>query len=303
MQEYQFEKIESFSNENGEQTTRFCLKNLEPSYGITIGNTLRRILLTDLTGTAITSVRINGINNEYGTIPGVREDILELLLNFKLVKFKGLLESPYYTSLNVVGPHLVTAGDIPLMNGLKIVNSKQYIATILEQAELKFEVKIESGKGYRLLTDNMQRQTSDFLSLDTIFTPVKNVSYNIVDVDRFDNKFVENLELEITTYGTLTPSEALMEAAQILQNLFGSLTVCEPKILEPIEVNSAHETRIEELQLSIRAYNCLRTINIRTIEDLKQYSIKELKEIKNFGQKSADEVAQKLKDRFDIRLK
>ena len=302
MEKCQFEKMESFSNENGEQTTRFCLAGLEQSQATTIGNALRRVLLTDLMGTAITAVRIYGINHEYGTIPGVREDVLEILLNLKQIKFHGVCLEPCFTTLEIGGPYLLTAVDITVPSDLKVINKKQYIATISEQTKLKLELQIESGRGYRLVTDELHRDFEPFLNIDAIFTPVKNVSYKVLDLYRFDEKLLEDLVLEITTDGSLNPKDALIEAAKILQNTFGSLTVGEPKALKPTTIISSRQILIEELQLSVRAYNCLKRANIRTIDDLTQYSIKELKEIKNFGQKSANEVIQKLQDRFDIRL-
>lgn len=302
MKHYNFEKLNSFSNKKGEQTTRFCLKNLEQSHGITIANPLRRILLTELEGTAITAFRIKGLSHEYGILAGMREDILELLLNFKQVKFKGILEEPFYVKLNITGPRLITAKDIPLMKGLNVINSTQYIATISEQCNFQLELKIESGKGYRLLTDDIERQSGNFLNIDAAFTPVKNVTYQLIDKVSFTEKIVEDLELEITTDGSLTPNEALFRSAQILQNLFGSLTVYEPKVSKSIEIDKSVEISIEELQLSMRAYNCLFNAKIRTIEQLSKQSIKELRQIKNFGQKSANEVVQKLKDKFGICL-
>nr|YP_003002205.1 DNA-directed RNA polymerase alpha chain [Aureoumbra lagunensis]ACS36917.1 DNA-directed RNA polymerase alpha chain [Aureoumbra lagunensis] len=302
MEQFQFEKMDSFSNENGEKTTRFCLAGLEQSQGITIGNALRRVLLTDLMGTAITAVRIYGVNHEYGTIPGVREDVLEILLNLKQIKFHGTCSDPVLITLEIEGPYLLTAVDITVPSNLNVINTKQYIATISEQTKLKLELQIESGCGYRLVTDELHRDSGTFLNIDAIFTPVKNVSYKVLDLYRFDEKLLEDLVLEITTDGSLNPKDALIQAANILQNMFGSLTVGEPKALKQTTTISSRQILIEELQLSVRAYNCLKRANIRTIDDLTQYSIKELKELKNFGQKSANEVIQKLQDRFDIRL-
>lgn len=302
MQKFQFEKLDSFLNANGEQTTAFCLKALEKSKGITIGNTLRRVLLTDLKGTAITAIRVHGTNHEYDTIPGVREDILELILNLKQIKFEGILDEPYFCTLDIKGASLVTAADIEIKSGLRIINPNQYIVTVSEGSIFKLEFQIESGCGYRVVTDEINRDSGCFLNIDAVFTPVKNVSYDVFDSYNFDEKEVEDLHLEITTDGSLTPSEALLDSSQNLGQLFSSLDVCESGVLESPEEFSSREIFIEELQLSVRAYNCLKRAGIRTIEDLMQFSVKELKEIKNFGQKSANEVIQKLEDRFDIRL-
>ena len=302
MQQFQFEKIESFSNEKGHQTARFYLKGLEQGQGITIGNTLRRALLTELEGTAITAVKVYGVNHEYGTIAGIREDILELLLNLKQIKFRGKIPEFYSTILEIKGPCLVTASDIPLSSNLTVINKSSYIATISEKAILKLELKIETNRGYNLVDNNLHSQSGQFLSIDSIFTPVKRVFYTIHDSYLFSEKLCEELELEITTDRSLTPDESLLKAAQILQELFGSLDISEPKILQQPEAKSSRKILIEELELSVRAYNCLKTRDIHTIDDLRKYSLKQLKEIKNFGQKSANDVIQKLQDKFNIRL-
>lgn len=302
---FSFEKMESFSNENGEQTTRFRLRTMEggQSYGVTLGNTLRRVLLTELQGTAITAIRINGINHEYTVISGVREDILDLLLNFKQIKFRGLLDKPCYINLDVKGPRLITAGDISLVEGLSIINSNQYIAAVSEQSELKIELKIESGKGYRLLTNDSQLRTGDFLGIDAIFTPVKNVSLEVSDSYTLGGKIIEQLELEITTNGSLTHLDVLINSEQIAQDLFSSIIISEPKkVSKMVDFSVSDEFLIEELKLSSRAYKCLQSIGVRTINDLSRCSVQELKSIKNFGQKSMNEVIQKLKDQFNIHL-
>ncbi len=304
MQQFQFEKVESCSNDLGEQTSRFRLQGLAQGQGLTIGNTLRRVLLTELEGTAITAVQIKGINNEFATIPGVREDVLEILLNLKQIKFQGLLETPFLTSIVLKGPQLVTADHLVLPPTLNILNPNHYIATISEQTNLELELKIESGTGYLVLNDDSQSNSNDFLNIDVLFTPVKNVNYEIRDSYKVDEKITEILDLEITTDGSITPLEALNKSSQILQALFGGLIIDEAKnnVSSVPTIETELDILIEELQLSVRSYNCLKRVNILTIADLVQYSVKELKEIKNFGQKSANEVVKKLQDRFDISL-
>ena len=304
MQQFQFEKVESYSNDLGEQSSKFRLKDLTQGQGLTIGNTLRRVLLTELEGTAITAVRINGVNNEFATIPGVREDVLEILLNLKQIKFKGLLETPFITRILIQGPQLVTATNISLPSGLNLINPNQYIAAISEQTNFEIELKIESGTGYNFTDEGSRITPEDFLSLDSIFTPVKNVNYQITDSYKIDEKITEILDLEIITNGSIAPNDALNKASLLLQTLFGSLVIDESQAntVPPEKTENELGILIEELQLSVRAYNCLKRVNIKTIADLVQYSVKELKEIKNFGQKSANEVVEKLHDRFDICL-
>lgn len=302
MKQFQFEKIESHSNQLGEQTTQFRLSALAIGQALTIGNTLRRVLLTELQGTAITGVRLNGVNSEFATITGVREDVLELLLNLKQIKFKGLLTKPLFTRVEIHGPKLVSANCFILPDELSVLNSKQYIATISENVCLGFELKIESGCGYHIIDENLEQSSVDFLNIDSVFTPVKNVNYQVKDSYQLDEKLTENLDLLITTNGSITPNEALNEATAILETLFGSIGIDESTVLVEPKKEVNLNILIEELQLSVRAYNCLKRVHIETIADLIQYSVKELKEIKNFGQKSANEVIAKLQDRFDIYL-
>jgi DNA-directed RNA polymerase subunit alpha len=302
MKQFQFEKIESHSNQLGEQTTQFRLSALAIGQALTIGNTLRRVLLTELQGTAITGVRLNGVNSEFATITGVREDVLELLLNLKQIKFKGLLTKPLFTRVEIHGPKLVSANCFILPDELSVLNSKQYIATISENVCLEFELKIESGCGYHIIDENLEQSSVDFLNIDSVFTPVKNVNYQVKDSYQLDEKLTENLDLLITTNGSITPNEALNEATAILETLFGSIGIDESTVLVEPKKEVNLNILIEELQLSVRAYNCLKRVHIETIADLIQYSVKELKDIKNFGQKSANEVIAKLQDRFDIYL-
>jgi DNA-directed RNA polymerase subunit alpha len=305
MQQFQFENVESYSNDLGEETSRFRLQGLTQGQALTIGNTLRRVLLTELEGTAITAVRIKGVNNEFATIPGVREDVLEILLNLKQIKFKGIIEKPFLTSLSITGPQLIAATHFGLPPTLSLLTPNHYIATISEQMDLELELKVESGTGYRTLDEDLQYNSKDFLNIDAFFTPVKNVNYEIRDSYKVDEKITETLDLEIVTDGSITPVEALNKSAHILQTLFGALIIDESN--KTVDAVPENETKlnvlIEELQLSVRAYNCLKRVNIQTIADLMQYSVKDLKEIKNFGQKSANEVVKKLSDRFDICLR
>ena len=305
IQQFQFEKVESYSNDLGEQTSRFLLNGLAQGQGLTIGNTLRRVLLTELKGTAITAVRINGINNEFATIPGVREDVLEILLNLKQIKFKGLLDVPFLTHISVQGPQIITAGNIDLLPELSVLNPRHYIATLSEQINIELELKIESNTGYQFIDEDCKSQSLNFLNIDSIFTPVKNVNYQIKESYRVDEKLTEILDLEIITNGSITPNDALNKAAQLLETLFGSLVIDESTtmLVPQEELETELDNLIEELQLSVRAYNCLKRVNIKTIDDLVQYSVKELKEIKNFGQKSANEVIEKLQNRFNICLR
>jgi DNA-directed RNA polymerase subunit alpha len=302
MRQFQFDKIESCQTDLGEQTTRFILKDLAPGQGLTIGNTLRRVLLSDLEGTAITAVKINGIKSEFSVIPGVREDVLELILNLKQIKFRGLLETPFFASVKVQGPSIITSSSINLPPDLQMLNSSQYIATVSDNLNFELDLKIESGQGYNMLESSTSDLTADFLNIDSIFTPIKTVNFDIKDSFKVGEARTEILDLEITTNGSTSPNEVLKKAAQILQVLFSSLIIDESNLVSKFEKEENFNVFIEDLELSVRAYNCLKAASIHTLANLIEYSIKDLKKIKNFGKKSATEVVEKLQDRFGVSL-
>jgi DNA-directed RNA polymerase subunit alpha len=302
MLQLQFDKLESSSTDLGAQTTRFVLNELVPGRGLTIGNALRRVLLSELEGTAITSVKVQGINSEFSVIPGVREDVLELMLNLKQIKFRGFLETPFFTRLIISGPSIVSASNITLPPELQILDSSQYIATVSKNTTFELELKIESGSGYNSIDEKSMDSALDFLHIDSIFTPIKTVNFDIKDSYQIGEKRTEALNLEITTNGSTSPSEALNKAALILQNLFSSLIIEESDVTLPPEKDITLDISIEELELSVRSYNCLKAANIQTLEELIDYSVKDLKKIKNLGKKSVTEVVEKLHDRFGIRL-
>jgi DNA-directed RNA polymerase subunit alpha len=302
MLQLQFDKLESSSTDLGAQTTRFVLNELVPGRGLTIGNALRRVLLSELEGTAITSVKVQGINSEFSIIPGVREDVLELMLNLKQIKFRGFLETPFFTRLIISGPSIVSASNITLPPELQILDSSQYIATVSKNTTFELELKIESGSGYNSIDEKSMDSALDFLHIDSIFTPIKTVNFDIKDSYQIGEKRTEALNLEITTNGSTSPSEALNKAALILQNLFSSLIIEESDVTLPPEKDITLDISIEELELSVRSYNCLKAANIQTLEELIDYSVKDLKKIKNLGKKSVTEVVEKLHDRFGIRL-
>ena len=290
---------------------QFLVNNLEPGQGITIGNQLRRVLLADLGGMAISAVRIVGIRHEFATIPGVREDILEILLNLKGIIIKSDTKDVKFGRLKVQGPLVVTADLIDLPAGLKIINPNHYIATVSTSINLEIEFKIEYGVGYKLASQLFADEDKNFLQIDTIFMPVQKVNFKIENVYENDNKITERLLLEIWTNGSLEPLEAIKKACQVIIKLFTSLIELRDtkENVEPIlnkgslSVEPYTNIAIEELQLSVRAYNCLKKAKINTVGDLLQYSPEELQELKNFGRKSADEVFSTLKNKLNIILK
>jgi DNA-directed RNA polymerase subunit alpha len=302
------EKIES-----GACHGQFLINHLRPGQGITIGNQLRRVLLGDLGGTAISAVRIAGVNHEFSIIPGVREDILEILLNLKGIVFKSESESKdvQFGRLKIQGPAVITADLINLPANLKVVNSNNYIATISTANIFEIEFKFEYGMGYKLASQSFLEENDNFLKLDTIFMPVQKVDFKIENVYDTANNITERLFIDIWTNGSISPNEAIKLAAQIIIDLFTLLInnsnkpeKNELEVESPsISIEPYTNVAIEELQLSVRAYNCLKKAQINTVGDLLKYSPDKLQKLKNFGQKSADEVFSTLKTKLGIILK
>jgi DNA-directed RNA polymerase subunit alpha len=290
---------------------QFVLNFLKPGQGITIGNQLRRVLLGDLGGVAISAVRIAGITHEFSTIPGVREDILEILLNLKGIVLKSKLKDTQYGRLKVQGPSVITADLIQLPADLEIINQNHYIATISTSNILEIEFKFEYGTGYKLANQVFSDEDENYLQLDTIFMPVQKVDFKIENVYDSSNNISERLLIDIWTNGSISPNEALEYAAQIIIDLFLLLlnnkntTEKNPLDLKnpSLSIEPYTNIAIEELQLSVRAYNCLKKAQINTVGDLLQYSPEKLQELKNFGRKSADEVFSTLKNKLGIILK
>ena len=289
---------------------QFVINSLKPGQGITIGNQLRRVLLGDLGGIAISAVRIAGVTHEFSTIPGVREDILEILLNLKGVVLRSKIKDVQFGRLKVQGPTVITAELIQLPTEMEIINPNHYIATVSTSNIIEIEFKFEYGTGYRLATQNFSEELNNYLQLDTIFMPVQKVDFKIENVYDIGNNSNERLFLDIWTNGSISPNEALESASKIIIDLFTVLiknTIRnENNQLEQqsdsISIEPYTNIAIEELQLSVRAYNCLKKAQINTVGDLLQYSPEKLQELKNFGRKSADEVFSTLKNKLGIIL-
>lgn len=307
MTQFQIECVESTTRKNQGQYSRFVLEPLGRGQGLTVGNALRRVLLSNLPGAAVTAIRIAGVNHEFATIPGVREDVLEIMLNMKEVIFKSYSDQPQIGRLVATGPATVTAGHFDVPSELEVIDPTQYVATLVEGAKLEMEFRVERGTGYRAIERGKDDSSSlDFLQIDSVFMPVTKINYGIEEV-RIDGLGIKDrLTLEIWTNGSVHPREALSEAAQIIAALFAPL-----KDLNELEatqseyqdeVNPESQIPIEELQLSVRAYNCLKRAQINTVADLLDYSQEDLLEIKNFGQKSAEEVIEALQKRLGITL-
>ena len=304
--QFQIECLETKTNKNQSQYSKFVLEPLERGQGITIGNSLRRVLLSNLEGAAVTAIRVGGVNHEFATIKGVREDILEIILNMKEIILKSYTHQPQIGRLVAIGPATVTAAQFELPSEIEAVDPSQYIATLSEGARLEMEFRIETGKGYRAVERGKDETTSlDFLQIDAVFMPVTKVNYTVEDA-RIDGSLArDRLILEIWTNGSLKPEEALSQASGLIIDLFNPLKDLTLKPFEDEyqdEVNPESQIPIEELQLSVRAYNCLKRAQINSVADLLDYSQEDLLEIKNFGQKSAEEVIEALRKRLGITL-
>ncbi|MDX2229267.1 MAG: DNA-directed RNA polymerase subunit alpha [Leptolyngbyaceae cyanobacterium bins.349] len=306
MAQFQVECVETRTERDQSQVSRFVVEPLERGQGTTLGNALRRVLLSNLEGTAITAVRIAGVSHEFATVPGVREDVLDILLNMKKVVLKSYSSQPQIGRLIAQGPMTVTTAHFDLPSEVELVDPNQYIATLSPGAVLEVEFRIEKGKGYRAVDKGRDDSAAlDFLQIDSVFMPVRKVNYSIEDARIGEALEKDRLIMEVSTNGSLTPQEALSQAANILVDLFSPLREIPPESTEEDgdeKEDPTNQIPIEELQLSVRAYNCLKRAQINSVADLLDYSQEDLLEIKNFGQKSAEEVVEALQQRLGITL-
>jgi len=257
-----------------------------------------------LPGLAITGVRITGINHEFSTIPNVKEDVVDILLNIKQIILKGSAPEPTLVRLCTNTPGIITAGDLELPDNISLVDPRQYIASFAGNSTLEMEFLIACGQNYVPSGKFDSILPAGFLAVDAVFMPVTKVNFFVETSKKNSTSELESLILEVWTNGSITPAEALSSSAEILENTFGILKITDTPItqavdleLPPQEETGEHleSVFIEELELSVRAYNCLKRANVHTLSDLLQYTADDLLEFKNFGQKSADEVCDNLK--------
>lgn len=309
---FQVQCLQSTEKTETELYSKYYIGPFIKGQSTTIGNTLRRVLLSSLQGLAIVGARINDINHEFSTIPHVKEDVIDILLNLKQIVFKGNINEPTLARLKVKGPGIITAQDIELPPNVKLIDPRQYIATITAKGDVEMEFLITRGQNYLKNTTLESIIPSGFLSVDAVFMPVKKVNFFVETAQTGNSSDLESLILEIWTNGSLTPAEALSTSAEVLGNSFELLKITNTTSTLAInkEIYQAEDNPeqldtifIEELELSVRAYNCLKRANIHTVSDLMKYSANDLLEFKNFGQKSADEVCESLKKRFDMDLR
>lgn len=306
MAHFKVECIESETGKNQSLYSKFVLEPLERGQGTTVGNALRRVLLSNLEGAAVTAVRIAGVTHEFMTVPGVKEDALDILLNMKEVVLKSYSSQPQIGRLRVEGPLEVTSAYFDLPSDVEVVDETQHIATVSAGSVLEMEFKIEKGIGYRAIDRSRDDSSAvDYLQIDSIFMPVRKVNYTVEDARVGGSLEKDRLIMEVWTNGSITPQDALSQAASILVDLFTPLkdiTIDDIGPSFPDDEDPHNQILIEELNLSVRAYNCLKRAQINTVADLLEYSQEDLLEIKNFGAKSAEEVIEALQTRMGITL-
>lgn len=283
----------------------FVVEPLERGYGTTLGNSLRRVLLASLPGAAVTSINIEGVLHEFDTVPGVREDVMQIILNVKGIAVKSYVQDEKIIELDVEGPAEVTAGDILTDSDIEIVNPDHYLFTIGEGSSFKATLTVNIGRGYVPADQNKKDDAPvGTLAVDSIYTPVTKVNYQVEPARVGSNDGFDKLTLEILTNGTIIPEDALGLSARILTehlNLFTNLTEIAIATDVMKEVDTASDDRvlertIEELDLSVRSYNCLKRAGINTVYDLTEKSEPEMMKVRNLGRKSLEEVKVKLAD-------
>lgn len=288
--------------EDSANTATFTIEPMHAGYGNTLGNSLRRVLLSSIRGGAIVAFRVEGATHEFTTLPGVKEDVVDIMLNLKNVRLHVDTDEPIELRLEKKGAGVVTAGDIKTTADVEIVNPEQVIATIDDpKASVVMDLVVEAGRGYRTIEDSSaERLHSDMIALDAVFSPVLRVRYKVDPTRVGQETNLEKLLLTVETDGTTTPRDAFEEAAAILVNqyqaLAGSTTVESAPALgqEAVEETSELNTPIEELNLTARTANALVNNDIRTVHDLVTLSEQDLRELKGFGSKALDEVKDKL---------
>ena len=282
---------------------KFVMEPLERGYGTTIGNSLRRVLLSSLPGYAITSVKIDGVLHEFSTVEGVKEDVTEIVLNLKGVILKMHDEGPKTLYIDASGKCEVTAGDIITDGTVEVLNKDLHIATVAEGGHLVIDMTADRGRGYNVAEKNKEaNQAIDVLPIDSIFTPVKKVNYSVENTRVGQTVDYDKLTIEVWTDGSLKAYEALSLAAKVMTGhleLFVDLSETAKNTQVMVEKEESKKEKvlempIEELELSVRSYNCLKRAGISTVEDLANKSQEDMMKVRNLGKKSLDEVTNKL---------
>ncbi|MBO6237060.1 MAG: DNA-directed RNA polymerase subunit alpha [Schwartzia sp.] len=309
MVEIEKPKIEIVEISEDNRYGKFVCEPLERGYGTTFGNSLRRILLSSLQGAAITAIRIDGVLHEFSMIPGVRDDVTNIILNLKSLCLKMYTDEPKTIRLDVDGAKEVTAADITVDSDIEILNPELHIATLNDDGSLHMEMTVERGRGYVPADKNKKADhVIGVIPIDSIFSPILRVNYSVADTRVGNVTDYDKLTMEVWTDGSIRPEEALSKAAGILimhlklfQNMAGIEEEGEAEtetFLEPQENDTAKvlELTIEDLDLSVRSYNCLKRANINTVADLTEKTEEEMIKVRNLGRKSLEEVKKKLQE-------
>ena len=297
-------KVECVELSEDQTYARYVVEPLERGYGITLGNSLRRIMLSSLPGAAVSSVKIDGILHEFSNIPGVKEDVTDIILNLKKLIVNLHSEGPKTVYIEAQGACEITAADIKLDSDIEILNPEIHIATLNEDAKLYMEITITKGRGYVSAERNKQlaQPVIGLIPVDSIYTPVPKVNFKVEDTRVGQVTDFDKLTLELWTNGTLTPNEVISLAAKIMNehlNLFIELSdnAMNAEIMvekEETKKEKVLEMTIEELDLSVRSYNCLKRDSINTVEELVKKTEEDMMKVRNLGRKSLEEVINKL---------
>ncbi len=297
------------TDEHGKTSSTFTIEPLHTGYGMTLGNSLRRVLLSSIAGAAVTGFTIEGASHEFTTLPYVKEDAVDIMLNLKGVRFRVFSSEPQILRLAKQGKGIVKAGDITLNADVEVVNPEAVIATLDDtKAKVVMDIVVETGRGYHALEENSNRKNTDMISLDAVFSPVLRVRYKVENTRVGQMTDLDKLLITVDTDGTITPRDAFEEAAAILVNQYTALAgQTRVETSTPNTSNSEEGTEddnndepselmtsIEDLNLSARTTNALVNNDIHTLKDLFSLSDAELRELKGFGNKALDEVKEKL---------
>ena len=303
MVEIQKPRIECIENVGEDAYGKYVVEPLERGYGTTIGNSLRRILLSSLPGTAVTAVKIAGVQHEFSTIPGVKEDVTEIVLNIKGIIAKLYSEGAKTVYIEAIGEGEVTAGDIKADSDVEILNPQHHIATLGADGSLNMELTLSQGRGYVTADKNKPAQTIiGLIPVDSVYSPVRKVNYFVENTRVGDATDYDKLTLEVWTNGTISARDAVSLGARILVDHFTLFTDLsetmgsKSTVVEKAETqrDKVLELTIEELDLSVRSFNCLKRANINTVEDLISKTEDEMMKVRNLGRKSLEEVINKL---------
>lgn len=293
-------------DDHSKTSATFAVEPLHTGYGMTLGNSLRRVLLSSIAGAAVTAFRIQGVTHEFTSVPGVKEDVVDIMLALKGIRFKVFADEPQTLTISKKGKGPVTAGDIKTTADVEVVNANHVIATIDDaKASFDLELTVETGRGYRPVDETAQRKSSDMIAVDAIFSPVLRVRYKVENTRVGQMTDLDKLIITVDTDGTITPSDAFEEASAILVNQYTALagqtrveaapTLTAEEAQDDSSEDSAElMTPIEDLNLSARTTNALINNDIHTLKDLFSLGDAELRDLKGFGAKALDEVKDKM---------